>query len=80
MLLGSLGRGLVPVALGLGVGLAAALAGGRVLESLLFSIEPGDPVTLLGVTVVLAGTAVAATWIPAWRASRVDPARVLREE
>ena len=66
--------------LGLAVGLAAALAMGRLLEGLLFGISPRDPLTLAAVAFVLLLTAAAAGYGPARRASRLDPARVLRAD
>lgn len=76
----AVGRSLIPVAGGLTVGLLAAGLGADVLESALYGVTASDPVTFLGVTVVLGLTAVAASVIPAWRATRIDPARVLASE
>lgn len=75
-----LSRSLALAGLGLAVGLAAALALGRWLEGLLFGISPRDPFTLAAVTLVLLLAAVAASYGPARRASRLDPARVLRAD
>jgi putative ABC transport system permease protein len=50
----------------------------RVFESSLFQVRPADPLTLAMVAVLLAGTALAACMVPAWRAMRTNPARVLR--
>jgi putative ABC transport system permease protein len=60
----------------LGVALSAAL--GRSLEGLLFNISPSDPVAYIAATAVLALVALAAAAVPAWRATQVDPAAVLR--
>jgi putative ABC transport system permease protein len=49
------------------------------LASLLYGLEPRDPTTLVGAAVVLAAVAALASWLPAWRASRIDPADVLRQ-
>lgn len=65
-------------AVGLGLGLILAVASGRVLESLLYGVEPGDPVVLGVSAALLAGIAVLASWIPASRASRIDPVEALR--
>lgn len=73
-------RGLRLTAAGLAIGLAATFALGRVAQSLLFSIEAHDPLTLTGVALLLAAVATAATATPALRASRVDPLVALREE
>ena len=60
-----------------GVAVAAALSG--LLRSLLFGLAPVDPATYAVVVAVVLGVSVAAAALPAWRASRVDPASVLRE-
>jgi putative ABC transport system permease protein len=73
----AVGRSLAPVAGGLVVGLVAAGLGASVLTSALFGVPPSDPVTFAGVTLVLAVTALVASVVPAWRASRVDPVTVL---
>ncbi len=68
------------LAAGLALGLAGALALGRLLQSLLFGVAPWDPLTLTAGAAVLAATALAASWLPARRAARVDPVSVLKEE
>ncbi|HXA65302.1 MAG TPA: ABC transporter permease [Bryobacteraceae bacterium] len=73
-------QSLPPVMLGLGVGVVASLALSRVLSSLLFGIGPGDPVTILAVIGVLSAVAIAAAYIPARRATQVDPITALRYE
>jgi ABC-type antimicrobial peptide transport system permease subunit len=73
-------QGLRPVVLGLVVGLATALALGRALTSLLFGVTPHDPLTLIAVVLVMLGAAAAACWLPTRRASRLDPATILRGE
>jgi putative ABC transport system permease protein len=65
---------------GIGIGLAAALALTRLIESQLYGITATDPATFVLVAAVLASTALLANLIPAIRATRLDPARVLREE
>lgn len=65
---------------GLALGLAAALAAGRALSSLLFEVSPTDPLTLAGVAVLLASTAIFACYWPARRATKVDPLVALRSE
>jgi predicted permease len=69
-----------PVALGITIGLAAAVAASRVIASFLFETEPTDALTFASTAVALAGTALLAAWIPARRAARVDPVRALRAE
>ncbi len=75
-----LGRSMRLVALGTVLGLAASVLATRVLSSLLFGVEPGDPQALAGAALTLVATAALACWIPALRASRVDPATALRGE
>jgi putative ABC transport system permease protein len=65
---------------GLGAGLIGALAAGRVISSLLFAVTPADPATLASVLCVLAGAAACATYVPARRASGVDPNEALKAE
>jgi hypothetical protein len=64
---------------GLTIGLAGAWLITPVVESLLLDLSPHDPAGLAAVGVLLFGTAVVATWLPAWRASGVDPVRALRD-
>jgi ABC-type antimicrobial peptide transport system permease subunit len=73
-------QGLAPVAAGLAAGIAASLALGRLLGTLLFGVRAGDPATIGGVSGLLILVAAAATYIPARRATRVDPAIALRDE
>ncbi len=72
-------EGLRPVVIGLAVGLLGAIAGSRVLESAMFGLSPTDPLALAAATAVLLAAGSAAILIPARRAARVDPAKVLRE-
>ena len=73
-------QGGVPVLAGLLIGLAGTIAMTRYLTSLLYGVPPGDPGTLIGVSVVLLASAAVAIAIPARRAARVDPMVALREE
>ncbi len=75
-----LGRVAILLVVGLGFGLAGAWVSARLFESLLFRVEPGDPITMASVILVLALAAIAASLGPAMYASRVDPARALREQ
>jgi putative ABC transport system permease protein len=70
----------VVIAIGAAIGLGLAIALGRLLATMLFGVEPMDPVTFAFVTLVLAVTAAISTAGPAWRATRVDPIRALRQE
>jgi len=75
-----LGQTLKLTLIGVGLGLAGAFVLARFLDSLLFGIGTYDPVTFLGVAVLLIGVALAASYIPARRAMRVDPIVALRSE
>jgi putative ABC transport system permease protein len=65
---------------GLIVGLIASIVLSKLLESLLYEVSPRDPVTLLTVSILLAGVALAAALVPAWRGLRVPPMTALRAE
>ena len=65
---------------GMVLGLAAAIAVSRLMRGLLFMISPDDPLTLTSVTLTLALAGMAATWLPAIRAARLDPVKALRYE
>jgi predicted permease len=73
-------QSVVIVAIGLGIGLAAALAGTRAIANLIVGIKPTDPVTFITVVVLLSTIALVACWIPARRATRVSPLTALRYE
>ena len=71
-------QALIPVGIGVVIGLAGALAIGRLMASLLFEVGSADPLALSASAVVLATTAFLASWLPARRASNLDPVRALR--
>jgi predicted permease len=73
-----LGRGLVLVAVGLATGLACALSVSHLVANLLFSVSPVDPLTFIGVPLTLGLMALVASYVPAFRATRIDPAIALR--
>jgi len=73
-------EGMLLACIGLVIGLAGAAAATRLLTSVLFEVKPGDPITYIGVAVLLAAVTLAATYIPARRASKVDPLVALRQE
>lgn len=75
-----LGQGLKLVVIGLVLGLASALALTRWMEALLFEVKPADPVTFGAIAILLMLVALLACWIPARRATKVDPMTALRAE
>jgi putative ABC transport system permease protein len=75
-----LGHGMALTMLGVGIGLALALAASRFLQKLLFEVQPTDPMTYAGVAALLAAVALVACYIPARRATKVDPMVALRYE
>jgi len=68
------------VGAGLIVGGLAAIGAARWASTLLFGLKPGDPLTLAGAAVALTIVGVFASYVPAWRASRLEPSAALREE
>ena len=75
-----IGRGMTAVAAGIGIGLALSLAGMRLLETLLYQVKPNDPVALVVPAAGLLAIALVASYLPARRATEVDPLTVLRSE
>jgi predicted permease len=75
-----LGEGGVLLGLGLTLGVVGALLLSRLIQGLLFGVPPHDPVTLAIVALVMAGVGVAACWIPAARAARIDPGVAIRAQ
>jgi putative ABC transport system permease protein len=73
-------EGMKPTLLGVAIGAAAALALGRVLSSMVYEVRPTDPITFLAVATLMATVALAASIIPAYRATKVDPMVALRYE
>lgn len=73
-------QGMTPIAVGLVFGIAGPLACGRVLQSLLYDIRAHDPLIISAVAVLILVTATLACYLPARRASRVDPMVALRCE
>ena len=78
--LGVIRDGAVMAALGIAAGAAISFAGGKVLASRVVGVEGSAPGLLVGVAALLLAVAVAASWLPAWRASHVDPVEALRTE
>jgi ABC-type antimicrobial peptide transport system permease subunit len=77
---GVMRQGLTLVAIGLAVGIGGAAALARVMEKLLFGVQPGDWLTYFVVTAVLVATSALACYVPARRATRIDPMVALRTE
>jgi len=75
-----LGQGSRLTSMGIGLGLVGALALTRVLQKMLFGVSASDTVALASAALVLGTVAMVATFIPAWRAARIDPVTALRQE
>ena len=66
--------------IGIGIGVPAAIGAGKLIANLLFGLAPVDPIVLGVVAALIAAVAILAGYIPAWRATRVDPMVTLRVE
>ena len=73
-------QGMQLALVGVAIGVASALGFTRLMSSLLYGVKPWDPVTIVLVAVLLSGVTLLATYLPARRASRVDPMVALRYE
>jgi putative ABC transport system permease protein len=74
-----LGKGVLLAGLGIGAGVIFAASTASMMASLLYGVRPHDPAVFLTVPLVLLVVAIAASYIPAWRATKVDPMVALRE-
>jgi putative ABC transport system permease protein len=74
------GQAMAPALIGVLLGLAGAWGATRLISSLLFGVSATDPITFIAVTIFLLTVALAASWVPARRATRVDPLIALRSE
>jgi putative ABC transport system permease protein len=75
-----IGDGMRPIVIGVGIGFAASFALGHVVSSFLYGVRATDPLTFAMVTLLLVAVGLLATIVPAYRATRVEPIRTLREE
>ena len=75
-----IGEGLRVVGFGVAIGILLAALGSQVLRKAIFGLGPLDPVTFLGVTLLLLAVSALACWLPARRAAQVDPIVALRNE
>jgi putative ABC transport system permease protein len=73
-----IGEGVILTAVGVIVGLVASLGGARIIAKLLYNVKSSDPVTFVGVALLLGVVAACASYIPARRAARVDPLVAMR--
>jgi predicted permease len=73
-------RGMALAGFGLGLGLGAALLAGRLIQAFLLGVSPRNPLILAGLLILFSSVALAASWLPAARAARLDPMRALRAE
>jgi hypothetical protein len=75
-----LAEGGILLVYGLFLGVAGALIGTRLIRGLLFGVAPNDPLTLVGVALMMVVVGIAACWLPALRAARIDPAVAIRRQ
>lgn len=73
-------RGAFLAGIGLVIGLGAAVAATRLLSSILYDTNPGDPATFAGIAALLGASALVATLVPAWRATRIEPVDAIKSE
>jgi predicted permease len=75
-----MGQGLQPAGIGVAAGIGCAVAATRLMTAFLYGVSPIDPVTFIGVPIILTSVALAACYVPARRATKVDPIEALRAE
>jgi len=67
------------IAIGVAAGTLLSMWAAKLVDGLLYGVAGRDPMTLVVAVMALSAVGAAATWLPAWRASRIDPAEILRE-
>ncbi len=72
--------GMKPILIGVALGVIAAIALSRLVATLLFGVPPTDPATFIAVALLLVVVGIAANTLPAYRATKVEPTQILREE
>jgi putative ABC transport system permease protein len=73
-------QSMLPIIVGLVLGVAGSFASGRLLQELLYQVQPGDPQVILTIVALLLGVGLLASWLPARRAASIDPMVALRDE
>jgi putative ABC transport system permease protein len=73
-------QSMLPILAGVLLGVAGSLASGRLLQELLYQVQPGDPQVIVAIVALLVTVGLLASWIPARRAAAIDPMVALREE
>jgi putative ABC transport system permease protein len=68
------------VGVGLAIGVLLSLSGTRLMEGLLFGIQPQDPLTFVAMPMLVLAVSAFACWLPAWRTARMNPMAALRQE
>jgi putative ABC transport system permease protein len=73
-------QSMLPIIVGLVLGVAGSFASGRLLQELLYQVQPGDPQVIITIVALLLGVGLLASWLPARRAASIDPMVALRDE
>ena len=73
-------QSMIPIAVGVLVGVAGSFATGRLLQELLYQVRPGDPQVIATIVLLLIAVGLLASWLPARRAATIDPVIALRDE
>ena len=73
-------QSMLPIIAGVVLGVAGSFASGRLLQELLYQVQPGDPQVIITIVALLLGVGLLASWLPARRAAAIDPMVALRDE